>query len=145
MSLGISGTNSLVQDRALRGEESLLFNIANKHLLRVKGEAENLELSLQITGKHLDPILMKEGRYVLEQMILCNDHLSAFQKVLNQVYDYGYGVMLINTKQCRPDFPYEQPYLRVLTEPRKAFFDPACEDDFKTEGRFCGVRYTLPT
>lgn len=136
--------NSLVQDRALRGEESLLFNIANKHLLRVKGEAENLELSLQITGKNLDPILMKEGRYVLEQMILCNDHLSAFQKVLNQVYDYGYGVILVATKQCRPDFPYEQPYLRVLTDPRKAFFDPACEDDFKTEGRFCGVRYTLP-
>lgn len=136
--------NAIVQDRSLRGEESLMFNVAQKHLLRVKGEAENLELSLQIKGQNIDPKLLREGRYVLNHMILCNDHLSAFQKVLNQVYDYGYGAILIKTKQCKPNFPSEQPYLQVLKDPRKVFFDPACEDDFKTEGRFCGVRYTLP-
>lgn len=141
---GDQWSNSIVQDRALRGEESLMFNIAQKHLLRVKGEAENLELSLQVKGQNIDPKLLREGRYVLDHMILCNDHLSAFQKVLNQVYDYGYGVLLISTKQCSPEIPSEQPYLQVLTDPRKAFFDPQCEDDFKTEGRFCGVRYTIP-
>ena len=136
--------NSTIQDRALRGEESMMFNLAQKHLLRVKGEAEKLELSLKINCQNVDPKLIKEGRYVLEHMILCNDHLSAFQKVLNQVYDYGYGAMLITTKQCNNSMPSEQPYLQVLRDPRKVFFDPACEDDFKTEGRFCGIRYTLP-
>lgn len=135
---------AIVQDRALRGEESLMFNIAQKHLLRVKGEAENLELSLQIKGHNIDPQLLREGRYILDQMILCNDHLSAFQKALNQVYDYGYGAMLVSTKEMNPEMPFEEPYLKVIQDPRKAFFDPACEDDFKTEGRFCGVRYRLP-
>ena len=136
---------SIVQDRSLRGEESLMFNIAQKHLMRVKGEAENLELSLHIKGQNLDPKLLREGRHVLNRLILCNDHLSAFQKVLNQVYDYGYGVLLVSTKQCSPHGPSEEPYLQVLTDPRKAFFDPACDDDFKTEGRFCGLRYSMPT
>ena len=136
---------SIVQDRSLRGEESLMFNIAQKHLMRVKGEAENLELSLQIKGQNLDPKLLREGRHVLNRLILCNDHLSAFQKVLNQVYDYGYGVLFVSTKQCSHHFPSEEPYLQVLTDPRKAFFDPACDDDFKTEGRFCGLRYSMPT
>ena len=136
---------SIVQDRSLRGEESLMFNIAQKHLMRVKGEAENLELSLQIKGQNLDPKLLREGRHVLNRLILCNDHLNAFQKVLNQVYDYGYGVLLVSTKQCSPHVPSEEPYLQVLTDPRKAFFDPACDDDFKTEGRFCGLRYSMPT
>lgn len=134
----------IVQDRSLRGEESLKFNIAQKHLMRVKGEAENLELSLQIKGQNFDPKLLREGRHVLQRLILCNDHLSSFQKVLNQVYDYGYGVLHIGTKQCSPKIPSEEPFLQVITDPRKAFFDPACEDDFKTEGRYCGLRYSMP-
>lgn len=136
--------NSIVQDRALRGEESLRFNIAHKHLLRVKGEAEKLELSLQIKGQNIDPKLLREGRYVLNHLVLCNDHLSAFQKVLNQVYDYGYGVMLITTKESSPDCPSETPFLQAIKDPKKVFFDPACEDDFKTEGRYCGISYKLP-
>ena len=136
--------SSIIQDRSLRGEESLMFNIAQKHLLRVKGEAENIEVSLQIKGQNLDPKLLREGRYVLNQLILNNDHLSAFQKVLNQVYDYGYGAILITTKQSDPHNPSEEPYLRVLKDPRKVFFDASCDDDFKTEGRFCGMRYSMP-
>ncbi|MFT5318402.1 MAG: hypothetical protein ACI8RA_001666, partial [Chlamydiales bacterium] len=115
--------SSIVQDRSLRGEESLMFNIAQKHLLRVKGEAENIDVSLQIKGQNLDPKLLREGRYVLNHLILNNDHLSAFQKVLNQVYDYGYGAILITTKQSNPEIPSEEPYLRVLKDPRKVFFD----------------------
>ena len=38
-SFGEQWDPGIVQDRALRGEESLMFNIASKHLLRVKGEA----------------------------------------------------------------------------------------------------------
>ena len=135
--------NSTIQDRALRGEESMMFNMAQKYLMRVKGEAEKLELSLKVHCKNVDPLLVKEGQYVIEQMILCNDNLSAFQKVLNQVYDYGYGAILVTTKQCNNLMPYEQPYLQVLTDPKKVFFDPACDDDFKTEGKFCGIRYTV--
>ncbi len=135
--------SSIVQDRSLRGEESLMFNISQKHLMRVKGEAENLELSLQIQGQNIDPKLLREGRHVLKRLVLCNDHLSSFQKVLNQVYDYGYGVLLVTTKQCSPHIPSEEPFLQVLNDPRKAFFDPACDDDFKTEGRYCGVRYSM--
>ncbi len=92
--------SSIVQDRALRGEESLIFNLASKHLLRVKGEAEKLDLSLVIKGNNPNPKLMREGRHVLDRLILCNDHLSAFQRVLNQVYDYGYGALLVTTKRC---------------------------------------------
>ncbi len=136
---------SVIQDRALRGEESLMFNLAHKHLLRVKGEAENLELSLQIKGDNLDPKLLREGRYVLKHLILCNDHLNAFQAALGQVYDYGYGVLLVSTKQCSSNEPFEEPFLRVIKDPRKVFFDVECEDDFKTEGRYCGICYTVPT
>ncbi len=39
--------------------------------------------------------------------------------------------------------PSEEPYLSVIKDPRKVFFDPASEDDFKTEGRYCGIRYTV--
>lgn len=136
--------SSIVQDRALRGEESLIFNLTGKHLLRVKGEAEKLDLSLVIKGNNPDPKLLKEGRHVLNRLILCNDHLSAFQRVLNQVYDYGYGALLVTTKRCYFKDPSEEPYLSVLKDPRKVFFDPASEDDFKTEGRYCGIRYTVP-
>lgn len=136
--------SSIVQDRALRGEESLIFNLTGKHLLRVKGEAEKLDLSLVIKGNNPDPKLLKEGRHVLNRLILCNDHLSAFQRVLNQVYDYGYGALLITTKRCSFKDPSEEPYLSVIKDPRKVFFDPASEDDFKTEGRYCGIRYTVP-
>jgi len=136
--------SSIIQDRALRGEESLIFNIANKHLLRVKGEAEKLDLSLVIKGNNPDPKLMREGRYILDRLILCNDHLSAFQKVLNQVYDYGYGALLVTTKRCCFKDPSEEPCLSVIKDPRKVFFDPASEDDFKTEGRYCGIRYSVP-
>lgn len=135
---------AIVQDRALRGEESLMFNIANKHLLRVKGEAEKLELSLSLKGDGLDPKQMKEGRKILERLILHNDHLSAFEKVLNQVYDYGYGAILVGTKRNSALSPNEEPHLTVIKDLRKVFFDPACEDDFKTEGRYCGIKYTVP-
>ncbi len=135
--------SSIVQDRALRGEESLIFNLASKHLLRVKGEAEKLDLSLVIKGNNPNPKLMREGRHVLDRLILCNDHLSAFQRVLNQVYDYGYGALLVTTKRCSFQDPSEEPYLSVIKDPRKVFFDPASEDDFKTEGRYCGIRYTV--
>ena len=130
---------AIVQDRALRGEESLMFNIANKHLLRVKGEAEKLELSLSLKGDGLDPKQMKEGRKIIERLILHNDHLSAFEKVLNQVYDYGYGAILVGTKRNSALSPNEEPHLTVIKDLRKVFFDPACEDEFKTEGRFCGI------
>lgn len=135
---------SIVQDRALRGEESLMFNIASKHLLRVKGEAEKLDLSLVIKGNNLDPKLLREGRHVLNRLILCNDHLSAFERVLNQVYEYGYGALLVKTKRSSFKDPSEEPYLSVIKDPRKVFFDPSSEDDFKTEGRYCGIRYSIP-
>ena len=136
--------SSIVQDRALRGEESLIFNLASKHLLRIKGEAEKLDLSLVIKGNNPDPKLMREGRHVLNRLILCNDHLSAFQRVLNQVYDYGYGALLVTTKRCSFQDPSEEPHLSVIKDLRKVFFDPASEDDFKTEGRYCGIRYSVP-
>jgi len=135
---------SIVQDRALRGEESLMFNIASKHLLRVKGEAEKLDLSLVIKGDNPDPKLLREGRHVLNHLILCNDHLSAFERVLNQVYEYGYGALLVTTKRCSFKDPSEEPHLSVIKDPRKVFFDPSSEDDFKTEGRYCGIKYSLP-
>ena len=135
---------SIVQDRALRGEESLMFNMASKHLLRVKGEAEKLDLSLVIKGDNLDPKLLREGRHVLNRLILCNDHLSAFERVLNQVYEYGYGALLVTTKRASFKDPSEEPFLSVIKDPRKVFFDPASEDDFKTEGRYCGIRYSIP-
>ena len=135
---------SIVQDRALRGEESLMFNIASKHLLRVKGEAEKLDLSLVIKGDNLDPKLLREGRHVLNRLVLCNDHLSAFERVLNQVYDYGYGALLVTTKRASYKDPSEEPFLSVIKDPRKVFFDPNSEDDFKTEGRYCGIKYSLP-
>ena len=135
---------SIVQDRALRGEESLMFNIASKHLLRVKGEAGKLDLSLLIKGDNLDPKLLREGRHVLNRLVLCNDHLSAFERVLNQVYDYGYGALLVTTKRASYKDPSEEPFLSVIKDPRKVFFDPDSEDDFKTEGRYCGIRYSIP-
>jgi len=135
---------SIVQDRALRGEESLMFNIASKHLLRVKGEAGKLDLSLVIKGDNLDPKLLREGRHVLNRLVLCNDHLSAFERVLNQVYDYGYGALLVTTKRASYKDPSEEPFLSVIKDPRKVFFDPDSEDDFKTEGRYCGIKYSIP-
>lgn len=135
---------SIIQDRALRGEESLIFNIAQKHLLRVKGEAEKLELNLKIQGENLDPKLLKEGRHVLNRLVLSNDHLSAFQEVLGQVYDHGYGVLLVSTKQTSHKEPFEEPFLRVIKDPRQCFFDVSCKDDFKTEGRYCGIVYNMP-
>jgi hypothetical protein len=143
-SFGEQWDPSIVQDRALRGEESLMFNIASKHLLRVKGEAEKLDLSLVIKGDNLDPKLLREGRHVLNRLVLCNDHLSAFERVLNQVYDYGYGALLVTTKRASYKDPSEEPYLSVIKDPRKVFFDPNSEDDFKTEGRYCGIRYSIP-
>ena len=143
-SFGEQWDPAIVQDRALRGEESLMFNIASKHLLRVKGEAEKLDLSLVIKGDNLDPKLLREGRHVLNRLILCNDHLSAFERVLNQVYDYGYGALLVTTKRASYKDPSEEPFLSVIKDPRKVFFDPECEDDFKTEGRYCGIRYSIP-
>jgi len=133
----------VVQDRALRGEESFIFNLAHKHLLRVKGEGESLELSLTFSGGNLDPKQLKEGQHVLKKMILCNDHLSSFKKVLNQVYDYGYGVLQVGTRQCGRKKPFEEPYLRVINDPTQVFFDVQSEDDFKTEGRYCGIKYKM--
>lgn len=133
----------IIQDRALRGEESFVFNLAHKHLLRVKGEGESLELSLTFSGGNLDPKQLKEGQHVLKKMILCNDHLSAFKKVLNQVYDYGYGVLQVGTRQCGNKAPFEEPFLRVINNPTQAFFDVQSEDDFKTEGRYCGLKYKM--
>jgi len=143
-SFGEQWDPGIVQDRALRGEESLMFNIASKHLLRVKGEAEKLDLSLVIKGDNLDPKLLREGRHVLNRLVLCNDHLSAFERVLNQVYDYGYGALLVTTKRTSYKDPSEEPFLSVIKDPRKVFFDPNSEDDFKTEGRYCGIRYSIP-
>ena len=141
--LGNQWDAAVVNDRSIRGEESLVFNIAQKHLLRVKGEAEKLDLSLSFKGKNLDPILLKEGRHILNQLILCNDHLSAFRRVLHKTYDYGYGALLVTTKQCSHKEPFEVPYLRVIKDPRKVFFDISSEDDFKTEGKYCGIVYSV--
>jgi len=136
--------NSIVEERSLRGEESFVFNLAQKQLLRVKGEGESLELALQMKGGDTtDPIILKEAKVILKKLILCNDHLSAFQKILHQVYDHGYGAMLITTKLSKEEEPSETPYLRVIKDPRKVFWDPDCEDDFKTEGKFCGIAYTV--
>lgn len=143
-SYGEQWDSTVVQDRALRGEESLIFNLASKHLLRVKGEASKLDLSLAIKGTNLDPKLLREGRHVLDRLVLCNDHLSAFETALNQVYDYGYGALLVSTKRCCSESPNEEPHLSVIKDSRKVFFDPNCEDDFKTEGRYCGIKYTVP-
>ena len=136
--------NCTIQERALRGEESLMFNLAQKHLLRVKGEAEKLDLSLVIKGDNFDPKLLKEGRHILKHLILCNDHLSAFERVLSQVYEFGYGALLVSTKRVSYQDPSEEPFLSVIKDPRKVFFDPNSEDDFKTEGRYCGIRYSIP-
>lgn len=135
----------IAQERALRGEESFVFNVTQKQLLRVKGEAESLELGLQITANNntVDPMLLQEGREILDKLILCNDHLSAFQEALNQVYDHGYGALLVTTKLYKEGEPSEIPFLRVIKDLKKAFWDPECEDDFKTEGRYCGIRYTV--
>ena len=135
--------NAIVQERSLRGEESLIFNIAQKHLMRVKGEAEKLDLSLVINAENADPKLLREGRYILKKLILCNDHLHAFTGALHQTYDYGYGALLVTTKTCGVEKPFEVPYLKVIKDPRKVFFDPACDDAFKTEGRYCGVVYSV--
>lgn len=136
--------DTIVRERSLRGEESFIFNLAQKQLLRVKGEAESLELALQMKGgNNIDPILLKEAKVILKKLILCNDHLSAFQKIIHQVYDHGYGAMLITTKLAKQQEPSEIPYLRVIKDPRKVFWDPDCEDDFKTEGKFCGISYTV--
>ena len=136
--------SNIVQERSLRGEESFVFNLAQKQLLRVKGEAESLELALQMkAGDNIDPILLKEAKVILKKLILCNDHLSAFQKILHHVYDHGYGAMLVTTKLSKQGEPSEIPYLRVIKDPRKVFWDPDCEDDSKTEGRYCGIAYTV--
>ena len=135
---------SVKYDRDLRGEESFSFNLAHNYLLHFKGEASSLELSLKINTDNADPKLLKEGRHVLKRLILYNDHMAAFKKVLNQVYEYGYGVLQITTKQSAPNAPSEEPFLRVIEDPRKAFFDISCTDDSKTEGRYCGLKYDMP-
>ena len=136
--------SNIVQERSLRGEESFVFNLAQKQLLRVKGEAESLELALQMkAGDNVDPLILKEAKIILKKLILCNDHLSAFQKILHHVYDQGYGAMLITTKLSKQGEPSEIPYLRVIKDSRKVFWDPDCEDDFKTEGKYCGIAYTV--
>ena len=136
--------SGIVQERSLRGEESFVFNISQKQLLRVKGEAESLELALQMkAGDSIDPIILKEAKVILRKLILCNDHLSAFQKILHQVYDHGYGAMLVTTKLAKQGEPSEIPYLRVIKDPRKVFWDVDCEDDCKTEGKYCGISYSI--
>jgi len=132
------------QERALRGEESFSFNIAHNYLLHFKGEASSLDLTLKINADNQDPKLIKEGRHVMKRLILYNDHMAAFEKVLNQVYEHGYGVLLVTSRQCAPNSPSEEPFLQVIDDPKKAFFDLSCADDCKTEGRYCGLKYEIP-
>lgn len=133
----------IVKDRDLRGEESLVFNVASKHLLRVKGEAAKLDLSLTIKGDNIAPDILKEGRQVLKRLVLSNHHLKAFRDVLNQVYDYGYGALLVDTKRLSPKDPMEEPSLNVVQDLRSCFWDIEAPDDFKTEGRYCGIKYQV--
>lgn len=133
-----------IEERALRGEESLVFNLMQKYLMHVKGEAEGIHLSLIIKNKNSNPELLREGIHVLDRVVLCNENLFAFKKAIGQVYDYGYSAMLVTTKRCNTTTPDEEPFLQVLNEPKKVFFDATSQDEFKTEGRFCGIMYTVP-
>lgn len=143
-SLGNQWSGETTEDRALIGEESYVFNLALKHLLRVKGEAQRLDLALKIKGENIKPDLLKEGRYILEHLLIAGDNAQAFSKVLSYVYDYGYSALLVTTKQDTPGQPSEIPSLQAIENPKKAFFDPACQSQFKTDGRFCGVCYEVP-
>lgn len=134
----------VVRERRNRGEESLVFNMAQRALLRVKGEAAKLELSLKICGDNIDPKILKEGKKILERFIIGNDHMRAFNDVLNNVYDYGYGVILVTTREENPHFPSEIPHIVSINNPKKAFFDVTCDSSNKTNGRFCGIEYSLP-
>lgn len=141
--LGDQWDLGVVKDRDLRGEESLVFNVASKHLLRVKGEAAKLDLSLVIKGENIPPDILKEGRQVLKRLVLSNHHLQAFQKVLHQVYDYGYGALLVDTKRVSPKDPMEEPSLNVIQDLKSCFWDIEAPDDCKTEGRYCGIKYQV--
>ena len=137
------------QERALRGEESFSFNIAHNYLLHFKGEASSLDLTLKINADNQDPKLIKEGRHVMKRLILYNDHMAAFEKVLNQVYEHGYGVLLVTSRQCAPNSPSEEPFLQVIDDPKRLFLISLAlmtvrqkEDTADSNMRFPTVRFS---
>lgn len=137
---GLQWAPSLEQMRGEIGEDCLVLNLLRKYLLRLKGDAEALDLSLSIKGK-VSPTMAKEGQKVLERLILHNKNLNAFYEVLSQAYDNGYGVLQVSYRDCGQDKPYYEPFLIPVKNLNNVFFDQDAADEFKTEGRFCGITY----
>ena len=134
-----------IRSRNERSEESIIFNLLQKEMSRVKGESQALELGLDIhvNPNTVDENIVKEGRAILEKIILCNDHLHAFREVLNQVFDHGYGALLVTTKLYKEGEPSEIPHLTVVKDVTQCFWDVECETDFKIDGRYCGINYEV--
>lgn len=144
----VSGNQWAFHERRKRAdvnEMSHVFNMIQKYMLKVKGEAEKLELRLKIEGAK-DPKLLSEGKKVLEHYILHNDNLSAFRKALMNVYDFGFGAVLVGTKNigCLEKGPEIIPSVVNISNLRKVFFDTSAMSNCKTDGRFCGLMYVVP-
>lgn len=127
---------------AMPESNHMVLNFTRKFLEKEKGDVSDFELWLKVSNRRVGMPAHKREQIelILQDIILNSDHLTAFQDVLKNVYDFGYGVVCIYPMQSEDDFK-NHITIRNIPHPYQCFFDPSSGDSNYMTGKFCGMRY----
>jgi hypothetical protein len=123
----------------------IIINLARKFLEKEKGDVLDFELCLRVHNQRvgMHPNQREQVELVLKDIILKSHHLIAFQDVLQDVYEFGYGVVSVMPYLSQDDLRRHISVGR-LPRPNRCFFDPFSRDPNYTTGKFCGIKYDSP-
>lgn len=140
--------NWTAQERSellLHNKPILQMNIVYDSLNKVNGEQRQHTAELEV--KSLDGLAtdkdIKLNQDWLRHVCFNSKSKIAFQTAFGDATSGGYGAWRIYTDYEHPDSFHQSPFIGMIKDPEKTFFDPYAQDPTKCDGHFCGYYMSM--
>lgn len=127
--------------RTTAGKETLVLNMALKHLYRLESEYANISYELKVRANSEQDIKqIKAAEKVLKTFMLAKNNKDVLAESFIKYARFGYNVLYLKPSYADDYSEQMLPKLEALKRPDWAFFDKRANDPSKEDGSFCGYK-----
>lgn len=141
--LGEQWDQPQVTNRANTNKESMIFNLAAKHIKRSSAQLMETEFSINLAPANEDamekPQESNAFRKVLQTIMLSNDNIAKITQGGDKCIKFGYSFYEVNFQRENEKSLCTIPTVRLHTDPSIAFWDKNATHPSRVDGRFCGM------
>lgn len=124
------------------GRDSLVFNLAKKTLLTQQANSKNLDLAIDVFSVENKADIKEERAFhaLMTHIMLTGNNRISLNNDLQNLYAFGQSIFLLQVAKESQTTLNKGIYIKLLNDPRRAFFDTTSASTTRHDGMFCGYK-----